>query len=274
VVFDTPGLLDTKGKSNEEILLQIEAAYLRLHQDHPLDGLILVMNPSMTRNWLKFNLASYVELFSDSLLKSLVIVINRREGKEYQSFANSTKDKITEFVANSRWTSVTVPIVVVNCLHPTLQEIDGLTKALAGVQPYQIKDFEEKKKKIEAIYQELLKDPESYMTEIRKVIQEEQRTFKSQGLQRVVERIPVKKYLGCRFSVDLGVFSYCSGGNTVTEMAQVAVDHVVDLEKTQTVPVAVDEATQVLKNQEEYYWKLAVKKYQEIIQSQFVKSPI
>jgi GTPase SAR1 family protein len=275
---DTAGTFEVNGTSDREILSEIEGYYLKYlnTSDKAItDGFII---PVYTRgNRVRFDLvlSYFVATFSKSIVKSLVIVINA-DSSDNASYIEDVKAFVTERAFHAAIEAfpeerVKIPIVLINAINPTREQIAQLTAALSVVSPYYHNDLQEKIKAIREIYEKLLANPENYRKEIEKIIEEEQQIVEKQGLKKVPIEVTETKSDGCRVSFNLlGIIQMCVP-NTFTETKTLLIDEVITLNESQVVPVVRDKEKEVLKNELQVYWILAVDKYEDMHRKKYVK---
>jgi len=94
----------------------------------------------------------------------------------------------------------------------------------------------------------------------------------AQVLRRVLKPV-TEQVCGQGGQWNVGFISFSEGMECESVTKWLEVDEIVTLVTTQIVPTTVEILREVLKNEEDYYWKIAAQMYQSSFQKQFVREP-
>jgi hypothetical protein len=156
---------------------------------------------------------------------------------------------------------VKIPVVAFNALAPSAAEQAALHKAMTSVQPYALSNLDKPRQAIEAIFQRMLNDPANYDTIDVQSVETHTKTVKRQGFKRVPREVEETQLAGCRWQLNTPIFSYCHP-NKVKVMKVVEVDEPYEFEEQAEVPTEVHHQEQKLRNEEDYYWQMALEEYE------------
>jgi GTPase Era involved in 16S rRNA processing len=277
-LFDTAGTLDTTGRTDKEIMEGIESFFLRYDQSgsNTIDAFIIVMKTDKNRARFLTTANHLISSFSPSVAKSMVVVLNK-PASQPQDIFDSYKRNLTRHVQGIAYQTypdeeLTIPMVTFNAISPTDVQVADLTDALSSVQKYVLKDLDEKRKAIQEIFEMIVKDPENYKTEIEKIVERENRTVTSQQYIKVPMEVTETDVAGCKFSGGIpGIFTMCIP-NKIERKKVLLVDKLADTTRTEELPVEKENKKQVLKNELDHYWLLAVEKFEAKNREKYVKN--
>jgi len=93
-IFDTPGLLDTTGYSNEEITALIQSELLQKSHNSMIDGVVLLFDGTQTRFHLRLAIDSLIHIFGSNILQNIVIAFNKNDKFELDSQRTAIIDHV------------------------------------------------------------------------------------------------------------------------------------------------------------------------------------
>lgn len=274
-VIDTRGHVgDTTGSNTEEILSETETAFFQERElsKKPLKATMFIENYHPTRVHLRENLAYIQTVFSSTIYNSAVVVYNKFPeipDSKHQWFVNQLKDVCHSIQILNQLPSP-IPIVVIDAKHPTRDQIEQLKKAISRVQPYNFKDMDKKREEIEKIFQDMINDPKNKKDIVDKIVENKTVTVNKTVLARVVKMVTETQvgqssfgFLGFKMSTP----------KTIHTQKAVEVDEERVVTDVEVRPEVVETVRQVLKNEEDVFWKMAAQKYfQDVFDKNFKNS--
>ena len=272
--LDSAGTSDTEGRTDKEILEEIEGHYLRYVNSSDksyVDGFIVVISSKGNRIRLDSVLKYFISSFSESLLKSMVFLINwDSSDKDITNLEKFVTRKAVSAADKAFPTeTVEVPIVVLDAKNPTNEQIAQLNAALTKLPPYHLKGLEEKARIIMELYEEILANSENYRKEVEKYVEQEKQEVSKQAFKKVPLEVVEELNGGCKVSFNIGIFKSCTP-LIIKQKKTLVIDELVTLKETQDVPVVKEREKEVLKNELQVYWLIAVEKYEEKYRKKYV----
>jgi hypothetical protein len=103
VVFDTPGLHDTEGITDRELLRQVTHYYLQQRRQTPtadrIDVFLVLVPATMPRVYIHQDLGIYLSAFSLEMLRSTVVVITQNNvAKKDEHYTGAIAKEAQKFV--------------------------------------------------------------------------------------------------------------------------------------------------------------------------------
>ena len=186
-VFDTPGLLDTTGYSNEEITALIQSELLQKSHKSVIDGVVLLFDGTQNRFHLRLAFDSLIHIFGPNILKNLMVAFNKNDKIQNEERAK-IKQHVVEILGpiqeefNIDDKNLQSRVIFIDTKGDYSKYADVLYKGMADLFKAGAIDIIESDKKlkeeIEKYYQMELKDDKNYNIKTEKVAhsEEKQRT--------------------------------------------------------------------------------------------------
>ncbi|EFA80580.1 hypothetical protein PPL_06519 [Heterostelium album PN500] len=267
-LIDTPGSCDTRGKSNQEIVEELEYFLINTfgnNTDSKIDGIIFIQDSYSMRARIDLHMESYISFFSPSVVDSTLFIVNQRNISE-DRLVNLHMEECTRvlnkysFMSEKHYDGYKNHLIKVNVKEPSTDQINRLVPSLQNLKPYYLKDLEFKKQEINKIYTELINNPENM-----KEYQESKIEYKEEnGFEEHVvptEEIVYTKSYTNGFGLSFMGFSV-SFPKSIQVPQLVKGSKVLRTTKKNSVPTVVPITKTMLKNEEEFYWKKAIMIYQ------------
>lgn len=162
-------------------------------------------------------------------------------------------------------------MVEFNAMAPSKAEQEALRKAIDSVKPYSLQNLDAPREEIERIYQRMLADMANYKNISVPTVETHNTSVTRTVFQRQAKIMTVTKRDGCKLSVKFPGISYCHP-NKYKEDVPVEVDEPVQVTEQQERPVVVQKQEQILRNEVDYYWQLAVEEYEKNMQPERTNS--